>query len=247
MPRSRSLAELAGQARSSRRDEELTRREGDFSTPSVAGLADAPGAGELTQEFKQAMIQKGKEALGFAKKEAATATKQAVGGALGNVAPAAAAVQGSGAAVGGLAPTAVTGAAAIPAAGAATAAAAPIATAGAAGAAAGAAGGAAASGGLPAILAMFCWVAAEYYPLHSVEWLRCRKWVFSHPLLRKVYERHGESLARFLRTHPTCYWLFTPVIRYAEWRGRSLRGHALASAASRTDQVASRTVTEETR
>jgi hypothetical protein len=69
------------------------------------------------------------------------------------------------------------------------------------------------------LLAAFCWVAAEYYPRGSFNWYCCRSWVLQYPRLTKVYAKHGETFARFLRTHPVCRWLFTPVVRYACRRG----------------------------
>jgi hypothetical protein len=64
-----------------------------------------------------------------------------------------------------------------------------------------------------------CWVAAEYYPMGSDDWFRCRNWVLERPRLTKVYIKHGERFARFLNRHPVAHWLFRPVVEHAHRRG----------------------------
>jgi hypothetical protein len=92
----------------------------------------------------------------------------------------------------------------------------------AAGAGAGAAAGATEGAGVLKILGLLCWVAAEYYPRDSLDWTRCRNWVLSHPLLTKVYSKHGEKFAGFLRSHPRAHRLFGPVVEYARRQGAKL-------------------------
>jgi len=71
-----------------------------------------------------------------------------------------------------------------------------------------------------AIASAFCWVAAEYYPRDTMDWRRCRAWVLTHPRLTDWYAENGEEFAKFLRTHPICWFLFHPVVLFARLRGR---------------------------
>lgn len=75
---------------------------------------------------------------------------------------------------------------------------------------------------LGGLLKMFmgCWVAAEYYPRGSDDWLRCRNWVLHHPWLARLYYKHGERFASFLHSHPLAHRLFQPVVEMANRRGR---------------------------
>lgn len=74
--------------------------------------------------------------------------------------------------------------------------------------------------GIAGLLAMFCWVAAEYYPRNSGDWLRCRNWVLSHPLLTKVYITHGPWLAAQIRLRRWLRVLVRPLVLWARWRGQ---------------------------
>ena len=233
MARSRSLAELAGMARAS----DVALRSTDTSMESRgtgAGIVGIPRGSETGKKVKQkvsdSITKAAKDAFGMGDPTRTDVSSHT--GAMSDATRAKATqvpeVMGSGVPVGG--PTAVdmSAAATIPKAaaaagtaakGAATAAAAAPAAAagaGAAGAAGGAAGLIEAIGPLAAI---FCWVAAEYYPRGTFNWFCCRNWVLSHPRLTKVYAKHGETFALFLRTHPVAHWLFTPVVRYARYRG----------------------------
>jgi hypothetical protein len=238
MPRSRSLAELAGQARSSGGGLTATDATGESRGSTVDSIS-IPSGGELSEKVKKKVgdeLTSGvKDLFGLADKG-----PQQTGGGL-TTTPEVAKLVGPASPIGGTAPTAVLsgaelaapaaasalgagggGGAAGLASGAGAAAGGGAAAGAGAGAAAGGAAGGAAAGGAPAWLAIFCWVAAEYYPRHSVEWVRCRKWVLSHPLLTKVYAKHGETFALFLRTHPVAYWLFRPMVAFARRRGASL-------------------------
>jgi len=194
MARSRSLAELIEQNRSSAFQAGQTIGAGFAqaeSSPQGGGVQSAPGGGGgLTQTLE-------------------TAGQIAALAEAGSAGAAAAGAAGAGAAAGGAA------------AGAAGA-----------GAASGAAGAAGAAEGIGGLLALFCWVAAEYYPRGSESWFRCRDWVLAHPRITHWYEKHGRTFASFLRTHPVCRFLFWPIVLWARWNSGagersepSVRGH----------------------